>query len=182
MWVFAINSCGWSSITEAGVAAAFPTPTPTLAAPYGPALSCEYPKGPILYYWNYPTTAPNPPAFGIARTSGRAVGVTPLPAPVWNYLHYLRSGDGRQLADVDNIQPGLRYDYNVRACADANCNVEGPYANQVYTSCTVKARCDNMLPDLAPSPSCWQEGGGIECWKGAGIGGAARAIMHGVVR
>ena len=54
MWVFAINDCGWSTITEGGVTVAFPTPTPTLAAPFGPALSCEYPRGPIIYYWNYP--------------------------------------------------------------------------------------------------------------------------------
>ncbi|MEI2691595.1 MAG: hypothetical protein V9H69_18585 [Anaerolineae bacterium] len=142
MWVFALNDCGWSPVTQGGGLAVAPTPTPVLVAPYGPALSCEYPNGPIFYYWNYPE--PDPPYFGIARTNGRDLGVTPLPAPVWNYTHYIRSGSARQFADTDNIQPGMRYDYNVRACHDANCASGGSYANQVFTSCTVIAWRQNM--------------------------------------
>jgi hypothetical protein len=113
----ATSSTCYDCFEYCGVGA--PTPTPVLVAPYGPALSCEYPNGPIFYYWNYPE--PDPPYFGIARTNGRDLGVTPLPAPVWNYTHYIRAGSARRFADTANIQPGLRYDYNVRACHDANC-------------------------------------------------------------
>jgi len=111
-----------------------PTPTPTLAVPYGTALACEYPNGPIYFYWNYPTTAPYPPYFGVARTQGIDLGVTPPPAAVWDYRRFVGNGAIRTFADTVNIQPGFRYDYNVRACYDTRwtngCHVD----DVTYTS------------------------------------------------